>query len=95
VASGLVARSHSPRGRLSGAGARRAWRLREDLPWPARFDGAFCFGNSLGYLDDQGNEAFLNAVVAVLKPGSRLVPAPIVLENKLVWTRTRGKSPVR
>ncbi len=25
-----------------------------DLPWPAQFDGAFCFGNSFGYLDDEG-----------------------------------------
>ena len=25
-----------------------------DLPWRGRFDGAFCVGNSFGYLDDEG-----------------------------------------
>ena len=40
------------------------WEHREmrDLPWPGRFDGAFCVGNSFGYLDDEGNAAFLRAV---------------------------------
>jgi hypothetical protein len=33
-----------------------------DLPWSERFDGAFCAGNSFGYLDDEGNAAFLCAV---------------------------------
>ena len=55
-----------------------------DLPWPARFDGAFCLGNSFGYLDDEGNAAFLRAVVAALKPGARFVlETPMVLENLL------------
>ena len=45
-----------------------------DLPWPARFDGAFCVGNSFGYLDDEGNAAFLRAVAAVLKPGGTVCP---------------------
>ena len=35
------------------------------------FDAAFCFGNSFGYLDDAGNEAFLAAVGKALKPGGR------------------------
>ena len=55
-----------------------------DLPWPGRFDGAFCVGNSFGYLDDEGNAAFLRAVAAVLKPGARFVlETPMVLENLL------------
>jgi hypothetical protein len=37
-----------------------------DLLWRSRFDGAFCFGNSFGYLDDEGNAAFLRAVAAAL-----------------------------
>jgi SAM-dependent methyltransferase len=51
------------------------WEQREmgDLPWPGAFDGAFCFGNSFGYLDDAGNAHFLKAVAAALKPGARFV----------------------
>jgi SAM-dependent methyltransferase len=37
------------------------------------FDGAFCFGNSFGYLDHEGAAAFLCALAAALKPGARLV----------------------
>ncbi len=37
------------------------------------FDGAFCFGNSFGYLDHTGVAAFLSAVAGALKPGARLV----------------------
>jgi SAM-dependent methyltransferase len=52
-----------------------AWEHREmrDLPWPEQFDGAFSFGNSFGYLDDQGNADFLKAVAGALKPGARFV----------------------
>jgi 2-polyprenyl-3-methyl-5-hydroxy-6-metoxy-1,4-benzoquinol methylase len=62
------------------------WERRDmrDLPWRARFDGAFCAGNSFGYLDDEGNAAFLRAVAAALKPGARFVlETPMVLENLL------------
>ena len=63
-----------------------AWEQRDmrDLPWPGRFDGVFCVGNSFGYLDDEGNEAFLRAVWTALKPGGRFVlETPMVLENLL------------
>ena len=52
--------------RSSDAARDVTWERRDmrDLPWPARFDGAFCLGNSFGYLDDEGNEAFLHAVAA-------------------------------
>jgi SAM-dependent methyltransferase len=62
------------------------WERRDmrDLPWRAEFDGAFCVGNSFGYLDDEGNQAFLRAVAAALKPGARFVlETPMVLENLL------------
>jgi cyclopropane fatty-acyl-phospholipid synthase-like methyltransferase len=51
------------------------WEHRDmrDLPWPQAFDGAFSFGNSFGYLDDEGNAAFLGAVAAALKPGARFL----------------------
>ena len=55
-----------------------------DLPWAERFDGVFCMGNSFGYLDDEGNAAFLRAVRAALKPGGRFVlETPMVLEGLL------------
>jgi SAM-dependent methyltransferase len=65
---------------------RVSWERRDmrDLPWRSRFDGAFCVGNSFGYLDDEGNAAFLRAVYAALKPGARFVlETPMVLENLL------------
>jgi SAM-dependent methyltransferase len=69
-----------------------AWERRDmrDLPWPGRFDGAFCVGNSFGYLDDEGNAAFLRAVRAALKPGARFVlQTPMVLENLLAHLQPR------
>ena len=40
---------------------------------PSAFDGAFCFGNSFGYLDYEGAGAFLSSIVRALKPGATLV----------------------
>lgn len=52
-----------------------------DLPWSNEFDGAFCFGNSFGYLDDAADAAFLKAVSQTLKPAGRFVlDAPAVAE---------------
>ena len=42
------------------------------LDFDGEFDAAFCFGNSFGYLDDAGNEAFLACVSRALRPGGRL-----------------------
>jgi SAM-dependent methyltransferase len=59
------------------------WHLRDmrDLPWAAEFDGAFCFGNSFGYLDDEANADFLKAVSQALKPGARfIIDAPAIAE---------------
>lgn len=49
------------------------WRIAEmrDIDWESEFDGAFCFGNSFGYLDAEGTQKFLQAVARALKPGSR------------------------
>ena len=51
------------------------WSEREmrDLPWPAAFDGAYCLGNSFGYLAGEENAEFLRAVFATLRPGARFV----------------------
>ena len=40
---------------------------------PSAFEGAFCFGNSFGYLDHAGAAAFLFALAGALKPGAKLV----------------------
>ena len=78
--------------RSSDAAHGVTWERRDmrDLPWPGRFDGAFCMGNSFGYLDDEGNAAFLRAVAAALKPGARFVlETPMVLENLLGHLKDR------
>ena len=63
------------------------WRQADmrDLPWEAAFDGAFCFGNSFGYLDHGGMSAFVAAVSRALKPGARfaLDPAGAAAESIL------------
>ena len=72
---------------------RVTWEQRDmrDLPWRGRFDGAFCLGNSFGYLDDEGNAAFLRAVAAALKPGARFIlETPMVLENLLGHIQDRA-----
>jgi SAM-dependent methyltransferase len=43
------------------------------LPWTAEFDGAYCFGNSFGYLEPGGMEDFVAALARALKPGARFV----------------------
>jgi SAM-dependent methyltransferase len=62
------------RERARGSSASIEWRRSDmrDLPWTGRFDAAFCFGNSFGYLDDAGNAAFLAATARALVPGARL-----------------------
>jgi cyclopropane fatty-acyl-phospholipid synthase-like methyltransferase len=54
------------------------WEHREmtDLPWREEFDGAFCFGNSFGYLDDDANARFLTAVARALKHGGASSSTP-------------------
>lgn len=43
------------------------------LEGEAIYDGAFCFGNSFGYLEYADMEGFLNGVARALKPGARFV----------------------
>jgi SAM-dependent methyltransferase len=73
-----------------------AWEHREmrDLPWPQAFDGAYCFGNSFGYLDDDGNAAFLKAVAQALKPGARFVlDTSYMMESLLTSLQERAWYP--
>ena len=72
---------------------RVTWEQRDmrELPWTERFDGVFCMGNSFGYLDDEGNAAFLRSVRHVLKPGGRFVlETPMLLENVLNHLQPRA-----
>ena len=65
------------------AGVNVDWHQRDmrDLPWSGEFDGAFCFGNSFGYLDDEANADFLKAISQTLKPGRRFIlDAPAIAE---------------
>jgi SAM-dependent methyltransferase len=43
-----------------------------ELPWSERFDVAVNWFTSFGYFDDDGNRAWLEAVLRTLKPGGRL-----------------------
>jgi SAM-dependent methyltransferase len=69
--------------KFDGAGLNIDWHQREmrDLPWSAEFDGAFCFGNSFGYLNDDENAEFLRALSKTLKPDARFIlDAPAIAE---------------
>ena len=66
-----------------------------DLPWQGGFDGVFCFGNSFGFLDDDGNADFLKAIYHVLKPGRRFVlDAASVAENILPKFQERSETQI-
>ena len=72
------------------------WELREmrELPRRNTFDGAFCLGNSFGYLDDKGNLDFLKAVHRALAPGRRFaLDASSVAEN--VLPKVQGHTEMR
>lgn len=43
------------------------------LPWQATFDGAYCMGNSFGYLQHEQTLEFLQSLSKTLKPGARFV----------------------
>ena len=63
------------RQRSASAGLDIEWRQSDmrNLPGNAEFDGAFCFGNSFGYLEPAGMQEFVAAVGRALKPGGMFV----------------------
>jgi SAM-dependent methyltransferase len=63
------------RGQSAGGPGKVTWEQREmrDLPWQSAFAGACCLGNSFGYLDDEGNAAFVKSVARALEPGAKFV----------------------
>ena len=52
--------------------ARLCSHLSREFSWVSEFDGAYCFGNSFGYLDRANAAKFLNGIARSLKPGGRL-----------------------
>ncbi|MBI4318351.1 MAG: class I SAM-dependent methyltransferase [Chloroflexi bacterium] len=66
---------HEGQGKAAAAGLSVDWSLGDmrKLRFDSEFDGAFCLGNSFGYLDDRGNRAFLAGVSRGLRPGARFV----------------------
>ena len=44
-----------------------------ELPKEASYEGAFCFGNSFGYLPHEATMEYLDAVAKSLRPGARFV----------------------
>ncbi len=43
------------------------------LSWVSEFDGAYCFGNSFGYLTEEEARQSLAGIARALKPGARFV----------------------
>ncbi len=70
-------------GRGLSAAIRLERRDMRDLPWREAFDGAYCFWESFGFFDDEGNRAFLSAVATALKPGAKFVFDTHVAETML------------
>jgi SAM-dependent methyltransferase len=64
------------------------WRRSDmrDLPWTSEFDGAFCFGNSFGYLTPSEADEFVGRLARVLKPGGRLVIETGVVAESILPT---------
>jgi SAM-dependent methyltransferase len=68
------------------------WRASDmcDLPWTEAFDGAFCWGNSFGYLDRRRVSQFLALVYRAVRPGARFVAdIPTVAESLLPGLKDR------
>ena len=57
----------------AAAGVEVDWRVADmrDLPWHGELDGAFCLGNSFGYLDPAATRDFLRSLSRSLKAGAR------------------------
>jgi SAM-dependent methyltransferase len=59
------------------------WQERDmrDLPWTDEFEGTYCWWDSFGYLDDEGNRAHLAALHQALRPGGRLLLEAHIAES--------------
>ena len=61
------------------------------LPWVSEFDGAYCFGNSFGYLVPEEARQFLAAVARALKPGARFVVDTGMAAESILPTRVSNR----
>ena len=77
LAQGFISEAHD-RAAQAGLDAEFVQSDMRNLPWHAEFYGAFCFGNSFGYLDHVGMKSFVHAVAGALKPG-----APFIVDNPM------------
>ncbi len=79
----------------AAAGIQAEWVLGDmgdlgDLKLDGKFDGAFCFGNSFGYLNHEGTAAFLAGLSGNLEKGARFViETGIAAESILPTMQTR------
>ena len=73
-----------------------AWRESDmrDLPWTREFDAAYCAGSSFGFLGDEGDATFLEAVARTLKPGGRFFGDFKAAESVLPSFRESYEMPV-
>jgi len=71
------------RAKAQGLSATFEQRDMSQLSFDNEFDGAYCFGNSFGYLDDDGNARFLSGVARALRPGGRFVLETYMLAESL------------
>lgn len=58
---------------------------------PAGFDGAYCFGNSIGYFDRQDLQTFLAGVSRLLKPGAAFVVDTGMAAESILSPLPRGR----
>lgn len=67
-----------------------------DLEWEGIFDGAFCWGDSFGYMDDEQNMDFLRIAHRTLKPGGHwMMEMKMVSEILLPHLKTKFRGKVK
>ena len=68
------------------------WEHRDmrDLPWQDEFDGAFCFGGSFAYFDEESNAELLKAVCQAIRPGATFLVDTHIAETLLPGFQERN-----
>lgn len=56
----------------------------KELEWSNELDGAYCFGNSFAYFEDEGNLQFLSAVYGALKSNARFILQTNVIAESIL-----------
>jgi SAM-dependent methyltransferase len=63
---------------------------RATLP-DAPYDGAYCFGNSIGFFDRSDLRKFLTGLAAVLRPGARFVVDTGMIAESILASMPKGR----